>query len=184
MKSTTTTTRLWRNVSRRVRCTNCDNWVSIPTRTRWTTTTSTTTTTRLWRSVSSQVRCTSCDNQVAAPTRTRQILRISLMPRRFLLKPPTPGATRSRAVQEGENRTVSLTSSRRTWQVYVIIYRDGGQRSDHFQIGTTGADRIAHDGGRARGGGSDNEGGGGILLQHDVGTGLRYELRQRAAVYR
>ena len=52
-------------------------------------------------------------------------------------------------------------------------HRDGGQRYDHFQSGTTGADHTAHDGGRARGGGSDNEGGGGILLQHDVGVGLR-----------
>ena len=85
-------------------------------------------------------------------------LRTSLMPRWFLLKSPTPGPTRSRAVQEGENRTVSLTSSRRAWQVYVIIHRDGGQRSDHFQSRTTGADRTAHDGGRARSGGSDNEG--------------------------
>ena len=68
---------------------------------------------------------------------------------------------------------MSLTSSRRALEVYVIIHRDGGQRSDHIQSGTTGADRTAHDGGRARGGGSDNEGGGGILLQHDVGAGLR-----------
>ena len=57
----------------------------------------------------------------------------------------------------GENWTVSLTSSRKTWQVYVIIHRDGGQCSDHFQSGTIEADRTAHDGGRARGGGSDNE---------------------------
>ena len=106
------------------------------------------------------------------------------MPRRFQLKSPTPGPTRSRAVQEGENRTVSLTSSRRACKVYVIIHRDGGQRSDDFQSGTTGADHTAHDGGRARGGGSDIEGGGGILLQHDVGTGLRQELQQRAAAYR
>ena len=35
-----------------------------------------------------------------------------------------------------------------------------------------GADRTAHDGGRARGGSSDNEGGSGILLRHDVGAGL------------
>ena len=54
----------------------------------------------------------------------------------------------------------------------VIIHRDGSQRSDHFQGGTTGADRTAHYGGRARDGGSDNEGGGGILLQHDAGAGL------------
>ena len=47
-----------------------------------------------------------------------------------------------------------LKSSRRAWQVYVIIHRDGGQRSDHFQSETTGTDRTAHDGGRARGGGS------------------------------
>ena len=68
---------------------------------------------------------------------------------------------------------MSLTSSRRAWQVYVIIHRAGGQCSDHFQSGTTGADRTAHDGDRARGGGSDYEGGGGILLQYDVGAGLR-----------
>ena len=92
------------------------------------------------------------------------------MPRQFL---PTSGPTRSRAVQEGENRTVSLTYSRGAWQVYVIIHRDGGQRSDHYQSGTTGADRKAHDVGRAPGGGSDNEGGDGILLQDDVGDGLR-----------
>ena len=57
-----------------------------------------------------------------------------------------------------ENPTVSLTSSRMAWQVYVIIHRDGGQRSDNFQSGNTEADRIVHDGGRARGGGSGNEG--------------------------
>ena len=136
--STVTTTRLWRNVSSRVRCTSCDNQVPTPIRTRRTTTTSTTTITRLWRNISSRVRCMSCDNKVATPTRTRQILRISFIPRWFLLKSPAPGPTRSRAVQEGENRTVFLTSSRRAWQVYVIIHRDGGQRSDHFQSGTTG----------------------------------------------
>ena len=43
-----------------------------------------------------------------APIRTRRILRISLMPRRVLLKSPTPGATRSRAVREWENWTVSF----------------------------------------------------------------------------
>ena len=66
-------------------------------------TTSTITTTWLWRNVSSRVRCTS----FAAQTRTRQMLRISLMPRRLLLKSPTPGAARSRAVREWENRTGS-----------------------------------------------------------------------------
>ena len=29
---------------------------------------------------------------------------------------------------------MSLASSRRAWQVYVIIHRDGGQRSDHFKM--------------------------------------------------
>ena len=106
------------------------------------------------------------------------------MPRRFLLKSPIPGPARSRAVQEVENRTVSLTSSRGALQVYVIIHRDDGQRSDHFQSSTTGADRTVHDGGRGRGSGSGNKGGGGILLQRDVGAGLRQKLRQRAAVCR
>ena len=58
---------------------------------------------------------------------------------------------------------MSLSSSRRAWQIYVIVYCDGGQRSDHFQSGTTGADRTTHDGGRARGGGSDTEVGGDIF---------------------
>ena len=33
---TSTTTRLWRNVSSQVRCTSCDNYVSTLTQTRWT----------------------------------------------------------------------------------------------------------------------------------------------------
>ena len=52
------------------------------------------------------------------------MLRISLMPRRFLLKSPTPGPTRSRAVQEGENRTVSLTfqgGHGRSTSSYIVI---------------------------------------------------------------
>ena len=41
-----------------------------------------------------------------------------------------------------------------------------------FKSGTAEADRTVHDGGTARGGSSENEGGG-VLLQHDVGIGLR-----------
>ena len=58
---TPTTTRLWRNVSSRIRCTSCDSQVSTPTRTRRIPTTSTTTTTQPWRNVFSRVRCTRCD---------------------------------------------------------------------------------------------------------------------------
>ena len=48
--------------------------------------------------------------------------------------------------------------SRKPWQVDAIIHCDADRRSDHLQSGTTGADRTVHDGGRARGGGSGNEG--------------------------
>ena len=58
------------------------------------------------------------------------------------------------------------------WLVYAIIHRDGGQRPDQFQGGTARTDRTVHDGGRARGGSYGNEGGG-VLLQHNVGAGLR-----------
>ena len=40
--------------------------------------------------ISSRVRCTSCDNWFSTPTRTRRILHISFMPRRMMLKSPTP----------------------------------------------------------------------------------------------
>ena len=69
-----------------------------------------------------------------------------------------------------------------TREVYVIIHHAAGQRPDQLQGGTAGADRTRHDGGRANGGSSDNEEGS-ILLQHDLGAGLRSELRQPAAVY-
>ena len=49
--------------------------------------------------------------------------------------------------------------------------------------GTAGADRTVHNGGRARGSSSDDEGGG-VLLQPDIEAGLQRELRQRATVHR
>ena len=59
--------------------------------------------------------------------------------------------------------------------VYVTIHRDAGQYPDQLQRGTVGADHTVHDGGRARGGSSSNEGRG-VLLQHDIKAGLRREL--------
>ena len=47
-------------------------------------------------------------------------------------------------------------------QVYSIIHCNVGQRPDQRQGGTAGADRTVHHGGRARGGSSGNEGGGGL----------------------
>ena len=71
-----------------------------------------------------------------------------------------------------------LGQQSRQRQVYVIIHRDAGQHLDQLQGGTAGADRTVHDGGRARSGSSDNEGGG-VLLRHYVEAGLR----QRVAVH-
>ena len=79
---------------------------------------------------------------------------------------------------------MSRTPSRGPRQDYSNIHCDAGQRSDYLQSGTIGAGCTVHGRGRVCGGGSDNEGGSRILLQHDAGAGLRYDLRQRAAVYR
>ena len=62
-----------------------------------------------------------------------------------------------------------LGQQSRQLQVHVIIHRAAGPRSDHDQGETAGADHTVHDGGRASGGSSDNEGCG-VLLQNDVGA--------------
>ena len=59
----------------------------------------------------------------------------------------------------------------RQGQVYVIIHRDVDQRPNQLQGGTAGTDRTVHNRGRACGGSSDNKGDD-VLLQHDVGAGL------------
>ena len=59
----------------------------------------------------------------------------------------------------------AISGLHRHRQVHGIIHGDAGQRSDHLQGETAGADRTVHIRGRTHGGSSDNDGGG-VLLQH------------------
>ena len=82
-----------------------------------------------------------------------------------------PGVGPALSPNQPEEKLMNEVAKRR-YQVYVIIHRDVGQRPDQLQGRTAGADRTVHEGGRAHGSSSDN-GGGGVVLQHDVGAGPR-----------
>ena len=96
------------------------------------------------------------------------------------------GAFKSRLVVQGWSQVPGIDYGRPTLlyimsqlgqqsrqrQVYVIIHRDAGQHPDQLQGGTAGANCTVYSRSRARGVSSDNEGGD-VLLQHDVGAGLR-----------